>query len=221
MLLVIATVAVAAPAACASSGDVAATRAYIRAGYTALRAAKANLPASATALSGVEHQILNGCPQVAVESPQNYDSEQLSNELVGTLTAAAYHPDASVVATFARQVKNLHWSNRTLTRAVQTSAARLKGLSTLALPDVCSDIRAWIAGGFQTLPASTVQFDQSYAAVDIEAEEVPLRLLAPYEDHASASLLRRVEAFEASIAEFEAHAVSYYVRIMNGLKLNP
>jgi hypothetical protein len=213
--------AISAPAAFAGSGDVAATRTYIRAGYTALRAAKANLPASGAALSGLERQLLGQCPKVAARSPQNYDSEQLSNELVGALTASAYRTDAGVIAAFARSVRGLHWSNSKITRTVRTSTAKLRGLSTLAVPEVCADIQAWVASGFQTLPANTVQFDQRYAAVDPEAEEVSLRLFTPYENAASAAQIPGVERFEAAIAEFEAHAVGYYTRIMNALELNP
>jgi hypothetical protein len=209
------------PAAFASSSDVATTRTYIRAGYAALRVAKADLPATGSALTGLEHQLIGQCPKIAVGSPQDHDSEQLSNELVGAMTATAYHTDAGVIATFARTVRGLHWSNPTLTREVKSSATKLRGLSTLAVPDVCSDIQAWVASGYQTLPASTVQFDQRYAAVDPEAEEVSLRLLRPYEDAAVAAQVRGIERFEAALAEFEAHAVGDYTRIMDALELNP
>jgi hypothetical protein len=220
LALAAATLGVASPPALAGSRDRAATRAYIRAGYTALHAAKVNLAASRNALASLERQITSQCPLAAAGSPQDEDSEQLSNELVGALTVAAYHPDAGVIATFAHAVRGLRWSNPTLTRTVRTSTTKLSELSTLAVPDVCSDIQAWAASGFQTLPASAVQFDQRYAAVDVEAEEVPLRLLAPYEDASSASQLHRVERLEAAIAEFEAHAVAFYTRIMDRLELN-
>ncbi len=57
----------------------------------------------------------------------------------------------------------------------------------LAMPPVCGDVKAWAASGYQTLPASTTQFDQRFSAEDVGIGEVPARLLAPYEVPASGS----------------------------------
>jgi hypothetical protein len=221
--IVLAGVALAAgaPAASANRGDAAATRIYIQANYTLVRAARANLAAGQAAIKGLASRLAGQCPLAAAGSPENYDSEQLSNEVVGALTVEAYHPDAAAMAAFARAVKGLHWSNPRLTRIVKTYATQLKGLSTLALPEVCGDVRAWAATGYQTLPASSVQFDKAYYAVDIEAEEVPMRLLAPYESASIASLMHRTKRLEAPLAEAEAEAVGDYTHILNALKLNP
>jgi hypothetical protein len=207
-------------AASAAPGDVAATSAYLRAASAALRAAVARLPATNAAVVGLTHRIVGECPLAAAGSPQNEDSEQISNELVGALTVTGYRTEAGPIAAFAHAVKGLHWSNRRLTRAVRTSAAKLRGLSTLAVPEVCGDVRAWAAAGFRTLPAGTVQFDKRYSAVDVEAEEVPLRLLAPYERGSDGALVRRIERFEATLGEFEANAVEYYVSVMDTLELH-
>ncbi len=222
LLAALALALAAAPsAALAKPGDAAATRAYIRADYTLVRAARAHLAAGNAALKGLVRQITGQCPLAAAESPQNHDSEQLSNEVVGAMTVVAYRPDAAAMVAFARAVGGLHWSNRALTRTVGTYATQLKGLATLATPDVCGDVKAWAAGGYRALPASTVQFDQRYSTVNVEAEEVPLRLLAPYESAGDASLVRRTKQLEAPLAEAEANAVGDYTRIMDALKLNP
>ena len=76
------------------------------------------------------------------------------------MTIVAYHPDAAAIGAFVHAVRGLRWSNHVLTRTVRTYATQLRGLAGLALPDVCGDVRAWAVGGFQVLPASTVQFDQ-------------------------------------------------------------
>lgn len=208
-------------AALAKPGDAAATRAYVRANYNLVRAARSNLSVGITALKGLVSQVVGECPLAATESPQNHDSEQLSNEVVGAMMVVIYRPDAAAIRTFARAVAGLRWSNRQLTRIVRKYATQLQGLSVLATPDVCGDVRAWVASGYQTLPPSTVQFNTSYYADDIEAEEVPLRLLAPYESAAVASLVHRTKRLEAPLAEVEAHGIYYYTRILNTLKLNP
>ncbi len=221
ILLAVLALAAAPSTALASSGNAAATRAYIQANYALVRAGRANLATGNASLKSLVRQITGECPLAAAESPENHDSEQLSNEVAGALTIVAYHPDAAAMGAFARAVGGLHWSNRVLTRAVRTYATQIRGLAALAPPDVCSDVRAWAAGGFQALPASTVQFDTSYYAVDIEAEEVPLRLFSPFESAAEVSLVRRTKQLEAPLAEAEADAVSDYTQILDVLKLQP
>jgi hypothetical protein len=221
LLLASMALAAAPPVALASSGNAAATRAYIQANYALVRVARSNLAAARAAIKGLAVQLAGQCPLAAVGSPENYDSEQLSNEVVGALTVDAYHPDAAAMVTFAKAVKGLHWSNPKLTRAVKVYATQLEGLSTLGMPEVCGDVKAWAATGYQTLPASSVQFDKRYYAADFEAEAVPLRLLAPYESASTASLLHRTKRLEAPLAEAEADAVADYTKILDALKLNP
>jgi hypothetical protein len=188
--VVAAVCAAAPPAALAKAGDAAATRAYVRANYALVRVARANLRAGEAGLKGLVRQITGECPL------------------------------AAAMVAFAHAVGGLHWSNRRLTRIVRTYATQLEGLARLALPNVCADVKAWAASGYRTLPASTVQFDRVYNADDIEAEEVPLRLLTPFESARDASLVRRTKRLEAPLAEAEAHAVADYTRILDALKLN-
>ncbi len=221
ILLAALALAAAPPAALARSGNAAATRAYIQANYVLVRAARSNLAAGNAALKSLVSQITGECPFAAAESPENHDSEQLSNEVVGAMTVVAYRPDIAAMGVFARAVRGLHWSNRVLTRTVRTYVTQLQGLATLATPNVCGDVKAWAADGYHALPASTVQFDQRYYAVNIEAEEVPLRLFVPYESAPDASLVRRTKRLEAPLAEAEANAVVDYTHILDALKLNP
>jgi hypothetical protein len=208
-------------AALARSENAAATRAYIQANYALVRAARSNLAAGNAALKSLVGQITGECPLAASGSPKDHDSEQLSNEVVGAMTVVAYHPDAAAVGVFARAVGGLHWSNHALTRRVRIYSTQLAGLATLAAPDVCADVQAWVADGYRALPAGTLQFDKRYYAVDIEAEEVPLRLFAPYESAGEASLARRTKRLEAPLAQAEANAVADYTRILDALELNP
>ncbi len=221
ILLAALALAATPPAALASSGNAAATRVYLQANYALVRAADSNLATVHAGLASLARQITGECPLAAAGSPENHDSEQLSNEVAGALTIVGYHPDVAAIDAFAHAVRGLHWSNPVLTRTVRTYATQLQGLATLAQPDVCGDVRAWAAGGFQALSASTVQFDTRYYALDVEAEEVPLRPLAPFESAGEVSLVHRTRHLEASLAEAEAHAVSDYTQILDALKLNP
>ncbi len=196
-----------------------ATRTYIKANYTLVRTARANLAPAQAAITNLGATVAGECPLVAAEAPQNHDAEQLSNEVVGALEVAAYQPDKESMLAFAHTIRGLRWSNRKLTRAVSGYAAKLEGFPTLAAPNICADVKAWVASGYATLPPSTIAFDKGFYTFDIEAEEVPLGLLRPYESATEASLLHRTQRLEAPLAEFEASAVSDYSEILNSLKL--
>jgi hypothetical protein len=205
----------------ANSGDAAATDAYIRANYTLVAAARARLKTSEAAITGVLQQVRRQCPNVVAESPQNRDSEQLSNEVVGTITIAAIRPDAPAIAAFARAVARLHWSDAALTSTIAAYTHKLKAQSRFPAPDLCGDLRAWAASGYQTLPASTVRFDSSFFPLDIAIGLLPKRLLSASLSSAQREILQRSEKLEAQLTEGEARAVFPWGQIMEALGLNP
>jgi hypothetical protein len=204
-----------------SSGDVTATQALARATSRLVHTARPDIDKGLAAVKSYTKQVAAQCPRVAEESPQNHDSEQLDNELAGALTTVGYRTAAGPIAVYARAVEGLHWSSGRLTRAVRTFAKKLEGLATLATPNLCGDIGGWVTSGYQTLPSSTIQFNQRYAAVDPTAEEVPLivNLAMPYATPSDFSVLRQVERFEAELGEAEAHAVEYYSHLVDTLEL--
>lgn len=215
------TLAATAPPALAGRQDVAATRAYIQADYALVHTARVNLAASKAALQKLRRRIRAECPRVAAGSPQDRDSEQLSNELVGAMTVVAIQPDVHAVAVFARTVQRLRWSNGQLTRKVHSYAARLRTLSMLPAPDVCADVKAWVASGYQTLPASNISFDNRYYQVEVAVGEVPARLLAPFLPPDKRAVLARAQRLEGQLSEAEANAVYTWGHIMEDLGLNP
>jgi hypothetical protein len=221
VLLVLGSAALAASAQAAPPSDVAATQALANASNTLLIAAHPDIHKGLAAAKSFASQIAAQCPGAAAGSPQDHDSEQLDDEVIGAMTAVGYHTAAAPIAAFARAVEGLHWSDARLTRAVRTFARKLKGLSTLAIPNLCGDVGAWVGSGYQTLPASTVQFNRDYAAVDTEAEEVPLivRLSIRYVRPDELPVLRRAEQFETQLGEAEANAVGSYAHLVDALEL--
>jgi hypothetical protein len=222
-LLATALVLAAMPAsALAGSGDTAATRAYIQADYALVRTARANVPSSEAALQKLLRRVRAQCPGVAAGSPQEHDSEQLSNELVGAMTLAALAPDVHAVAAFTRAVGGLRWSDGALTRQVRGYVAGLKTLSALPAPDVCADVKAWVAGGYRALPASSVSFDSRYYPVDeVAVGELPAGLLAASESPSERPIVARARQLEQQLKEAEARAVETWGQLMEALKLNP
>lgn len=223
--LLIATVLAAAigPAsALAGSGDAVRTQSYVQANYTLVQSASAHRGTAARALKALERRIGGECAMAAAASPQNPDSTQLSNELIGAMVLSAYRTDVSAGTNFINAVNGLRWSNHRLTNAIQSYVGKLKVLSTLAIPNVCADVRAWVAGDYRTLPASTVRFDQQFMPNWVAVGELPAQLLAPSERPDQQAVLRRTSQFEAQLTEFEAEdGVETWSRIMNTLVLQP
>ncbi len=210
-----------AGAAARNGADVATTTALARATNTLIRAATPLVPRGLSDVERYAAQLATQCPHAAAGSPQNQQSEQLDNELIGTLTTVGYHVAATPIAVFARTVKSLHWSNPRLTREVHKLASRLAQLSTLPVPNFCGDLQTWAASHYQTVPATTLAFEHHYFAVTPEAEEVPtiVNLATPYATTADFAVLRRVERFEVKLGEAEAAAVESYSHLLITLEL--
>ena len=207
--------------ALAASGDSAATGRYIQADYTLVRSAGAKIPVAEAAMRSLRARMTGECPRAAVASPQDPDSEQLSNELIGAIVLDAYHTDVPAGTSFVRAVRPLRWSSPTLTRAVHAYAAKLNVLTTLAPPDVCEDIGAWVASGYRTLPASTVRFDQQFMPNWVAIGELP-SALTPFERSGERSMLHAAAGFESQLTETEANAgVETWEKLMNMLVLQP
>jgi hypothetical protein len=220
MLAVLAVLAIPA-SAWAASGNAATTQQYIQANYALVQAGSSKLGAARAALRTVRSQIEGECPRAAAESPQNPDSTQLSNEIIGAMVTSAYHTDVPAGRSFIRAAAGLRWSSHGLTSTVQSYVGKLKVLIGLAPPNVCADVRAWVASDYQTLPASTVRFDQQFMPNWVAIGELP-GALAPYERPSQRAVLHRMNALEEQLTEFEAgDGVETWWNIMNALVLNP
>jgi hypothetical protein len=222
-LLVSLAIAALGPAsALAGGGDVAATRAYIQANYQLVRVAASQIGPIEATLRGVRSRVSRECPMAARGSPQDAESTQLSNEVIGAMVTAAVHlVEVPASRAFVRIAGRLSWSNRGLTRAVHAYVSKAKGLVALAPPKLCSDVESWAASGFRTLPPSTVVFAPRFMSVWIAPGELP-KALAQYETAAERPLLRRTHQLEEEFTEMEVHAgVETWGEIMDTLALLP
>ena len=220
LLALLSLAAQARAAAGASVAERCASRAYIEANYQLVHAARERLHASEAAIHELVRRTVAECPLAGEGSHQDNVANEVSEEVVGTVVTTAYRPDAGSIETFVHAVARLRWSDGRLTRLVRGYVTKLRNLAALQPANICADVRAWGADGFQGPPEGTVVFDKLYLAADIEAEEVPLRLLAPYESAHDAALLKRTKRLEAPVAEVEAKAVENWLEIMRGLALS-
>jgi hypothetical protein len=205
----------------AGAGDAAATRTYIEANYGLVRVVASRIGPIETELRGVLAMVRSECPAAAAGSPQGTDSEQLSNEVIGTLVESAVrllvHPASLQFVLIAGALK---WSDGGLTHTIHAYVAKLETLATIGVPSLCSDVRVWAASAFHTLPGSTVDFDARFVPNWVSAGELPAAL-ARHETPSERPLIRRTRHLEGEVAELEAREVETWGQIMNALGLLP
>lgn len=199
---------------------MASTKAYIQANYALVQAARSHLSAAEDAPRRVLAQVRRECPMAAAESPQNADSTQMSNEVIGAMVLSAYHLDRPAGERFVRTVRRLHLGDRRLANAVSGYADKLETLSKLPVPNLCADVRAWVASGYEALPASTASFDRRFMPAWVAIGLLPGALSA-YERSEEQGVLARTRAIEVQITDAEARAVETWGAIMNELGLSP
>ena len=208
------------PSAPAASVDVASTGTFVQAYYTLVRHARAHLRAAEAVPRAVLAQVRRECPHAAAGSPQNGDSTQLSNEVIGAMVLTAYHLDLPALNSFVAAAGHLRWSDRRLTRTVRNDVADLRVLAKLAPPHLCADVGAWVASGYRTLPAATVTFDRVFMAAWIGIPPPPAGLSA-FTDAQQRRLLKRSDALIAQLTEGEARAVRTWGYIIDELGVQP
>jgi hypothetical protein len=212
--------AIAPASALADAANATATQTYLRANYTLMRYFTSHIPAARAELAGVLAGVRRECPSVAAGSPQNVDSEQLSNEVIGTMVTTVVQHSLPPIQTAIRAAKRLRWSNVALTRAIQAYVVKGEVLTSLSVPHLCADVKAWVAGDYATLPAGTTSFAPRFMSVWVAPGYLPAALSA-YETAGDRALAHRTAQLEEQWAEFEAREVETWGRIMNELVLQP
>jgi hypothetical protein len=214
------TLAIVPARALATARDVAATHAYIRAGYALARASDTRWGVVQGNIERYEQTVGRQCRGVGAGSPETEAAHPLSVEVAGALWSVGYATDGAQIDAFTRAVRSLHFSDRTLERLAQAYARNLHALATLRTPDLCGDVRAWSSSGFRVVPAATTAFDQHVEA--IEPHPVPMRLLAKYAPPQDRGMLKRIAREEATLESFEiVHGQSDWYALLEVLAVQP
>jgi hypothetical protein len=190
-----------ATASAASSHDVAAARTVLTTGYETLRAVLRTWPKVEASLRDLNHRFARECPGIGAGSPQTEAEKRLSYEVAGALWATAYHTDAPLVRRFIHTVTGVTSSNAKLNRRVYKFLNGLNEMLALQVPDICSDVRAWTASGYQRIPTSTLQFDRHVEAIDVEVPSP--KLAEPYLDASDRALVPKLERLITRFEELE------------------
>lgn len=180
---------------------MAATHALIAAGDVLARASNASIPVAQASVERFTGRLAAECPGAGAGTPEVEASQPMSYEVAAALWSISYGTAARSIERFASVVKPLRWSIASFNRDVHEFAANLRGLATLALPNLCADIREWTSSGFQSVPRDVLDVDQRVEALTLP--EIPWRLVAPYETGRDASLVPYIERAETSLEEAE------------------
>lgn len=204
----------------AAASDASATQAYLNADYALVRVADSHIRTSEAAPLEILANVKRQCPNAGAGSPQDPESTQMSNEVIGAMVLSAAQPDRQAIATFVRAVSGLSWGERSLTSAIHSYASKLHTALSLQVPDLCAQTRAWAAGGFQAAPAPTAAFDAKFMPAWVALGQQPAGL-GRSESPATRALAHRAERLEEALSEAEARAVEHWGKIMNALNLWP
>jgi hypothetical protein len=203
----------------ATPQDIAATHAYIQAGYALARVSVASLGRVQARIESYDERLRQECPRAGAGSPEDEASQVASNEAADALWSIGYGTDAPQIHAFFERTRGLRWSNAAITRAAHAFAGDLNELATSPLPDLCSDVAAWKQTAFQSFPAASATIVSRIQA--IEPVAVPARLLAPYERGSDAGLYARTSDLEGQIGEFEfVHGQADWDQLLETLALN-
>ncbi len=207
-------------AASASAGDAAATQAYVQANYALVRVVRSHLATSEAGPVRVLHRVSQECPRAGAGSPQDPESTQMSDDVIGAMVISAAQPDLQAIKAFVRSVSGLSWSNRGLTNAVRSYARKVNTIFSLVTPDLCADVKAWAALGYHSLPPNVSTFVNRFMPAWVAIGYLPKQLRG-FESGADASLAHRGEPLETLITEAETRAVEHYRELMNALEIWP
>jgi hypothetical protein len=207
------------PALAAAQGNASSTHAALVAADATLQSVVSTWPTLEGSLRGLNRKFATECPDVGAGSPQNDAEQKLSYEVAGALWATAYRKDSKFAQTFIKAVSPLRWSNPAIGRRAHKFINGLREMTSLQVPDLCGDVRSWTASGYQTIPSSTLQFDQHVESIEVEVPSP--RILAAYVQPADRGLYAKVGRLLTRFEELEfTTGQRYWDTLLETLGLN-
>jgi hypothetical protein len=213
--------------------DSSATRAYLQARYSFEQASEALLPEGRAAVDRLVAGMSAGCSGVLRNAPAENGVIQRKQDEGGALRFSTRNlllleiatavdvtlrgPGRPAIGSFVDTARQLRWSNRELTNIIHSfgnvEAARLRR----RVPDLCHDIKAWVASGYRHVPANAEAAEPGVEGPEEELSNALsdlgcvtgypqrsiLQLLTPYQD-SSEPTSNRVGRLEAKVSAAES-----------------
>jgi hypothetical protein len=171
-------------------------------------------------MDALVNHVKHECPNVAEGAPPSVSSQsqKIVQEMGGTLLVTLLHNDRHAIRRFELAVAHLHWSNNKLTELVKSEAGKLEKISSITVPSLCINIRAWAASHFEILPTRTEQFDPQLRAKESGLQQTNLRLVQRYEDSKTRVLARRTRALQKRFERREGnHALRAFFALIRAI----
>jgi hypothetical protein len=158
--LLAATIAFAAPSTAAhpTPQDIRATHRYLQLDFRLIQTIAAGLPASLAAADQVATAFNSECPNVLAGAPTGSQLGQLGTEEVEVIGYTLIKPSDPAAVRFAQAISHLRWSNTRVTALVHALAAQDLAEANLAIPNLCADMKTWVASGYRTIPPDASRF---------------------------------------------------------------
>jgi hypothetical protein len=204
--------------------DAAVTHAYLEARIALNRAQMATEPAYLDAIVALAAKVKAECPGVLVGAPRHVKGEkanlsevEISDELASATFGAGEHVERTADVRFESTVRRLRWSNPRVTLLLRSLAIEQAEQAAIAPPDLCSDLKFWVASAYTATSAATKQFlhrhdvVSSITQIEVEPHEPvgnAFRLdalvayrLKPYENHADRLLAHKALPREPKLTD--------------------
>lgn len=200
-----------------ATNDAAPTRTFVAAQYQLTRSVDLNLTSGLTSMDAFVKHVQRECPNVGSEAPPSalVQAQKVVREMGGALLVVLLHNDRHAILRFTRVVAPLHWSASRLTNIVKSEALKLEQFRSIAIPDLCADVRAWATRHFEVLPTRTVQLDQQLTASESSLHRSDLRVVQGYENSKIRALARRAQALQKRFERREGkHALRAFFALV-------
>jgi hypothetical protein len=171
-------------------------------------------PAVLKAIDALAARVQAECPGVLVGAPPHVKGEttnqselEISEELLTATLGGGEQIEHPADVRFAKTVRRLRWSSRKLTRLLRSLALEQAEQSAIPRPNLCSDMKSWVASGYTTVSPGTKKLlhreevVSSITLIEDEPHEPTLNFLnlnalvayrlKPYENRADQSLAGR------------------------------
>jgi hypothetical protein len=196
-----------APVAEASSPDSVATHRYLLAKLAFRKGGEHEAAASLGVLHELAGAVTRECPNIlsgtplgSIEGDTSGPGEaadlKLGEELTGAVWGAAEPLGHPLDVRFYATVKHLRWSNRKLTKLIHELALEEVRQSAIAPPDLCGDLRFWVASGYLKVSAGTERYDRETEAASSTAT-IETHAGEPSFASADAVVAHRLKRYEA------------------------
>ncbi|HEY4812620.1 MAG TPA: hypothetical protein VIH71_16345 [Solirubrobacteraceae bacterium] len=205
-LIAVVTLALPTAATQASSGDTSVTQAYLQAYLGQARAEVKDLAAGLAAMEALRGQLQRECPGVLAREPTpsagqkpSESAIEISDEVQDALFGVAQRTESLVHRQFAHSVERLRWSDRSLARLVHVYAIGEVEQAEIPTPDLCADMRAWVASDFQGVSATTAAYlgrESMLSSRTASAQEAIMHKLKRYQSPADKRIARRIAEAE-------------------------